>query len=50
MERKNLWSTFDERQLGELEAVSDKYRRCLDKGKTEREQRLRLPKKRDTVI
>lgn len=37
MERKNLWSTFDERQLGELEAVSDKYRRCLDKGKTERE-------------
>lgn len=37
MERKNLWNTYDERQLGELESVSEKYRRCLDEGKTERE-------------
>ncbi|MDY5987435.1 MAG: aminopeptidase [Lachnoclostridium sp.] len=37
MERKNLWSTYSEEQLKELEKVSEKYRTCLDMGKTERE-------------
>ena len=37
MERKNLWSSYSEEQLTELEKVSEKYRTCLDMGKTERE-------------
>ena len=37
MERKNLWSSYSEEQLMELEKVSEKYRTCLDMGKTERE-------------
>ena len=37
MERKNLWSSYSEEQLTELEKVSEKYRTCMDMGKTERE-------------
>ena len=37
MERKNLWNTYNETQLEELEMISKRYRKCLDKGKTERE-------------
>lgn len=37
MEQKNLWNTYSETQLEELEKVSERYRMCLDMGKTERE-------------
>ena len=37
MERKNAWTTYDEKDLQELEDVSKGYRAYLDGGKTERE-------------
>lgn len=37
MERKNVWNEYDEKQLKELEILSDEYRAFLDNGKTERE-------------
>ena len=37
MERKNLWETYNDKQLKELEKLSDEYRAFLDNGKTERE-------------
>lgn len=37
MERKNLWETYDAKQLKELEKICAEYRDFLDKGKTERE-------------
>lgn len=37
MERKNVWNEYDEKQLKELEVLSDEYRAFLDNGKTERE-------------
>lgn len=37
MERKNVWNEYDEKQLKELETLSDEYRAFLDNGKTERE-------------
>lgn len=37
MDRKNLWNTYDEVQLQELETVTGRYLTCLDLGKTERE-------------
>lgn len=37
MEKKNLWKVYDEAQLKELHEVNEKYKACLDKGKTERE-------------
>lgn len=37
MERKNLWNEYDEKELKELEQISDQYRVFLDNGKTERE-------------
>ena len=37
MERKNLWETYTEEQLQELQQVTDSYKTYLDKGKTERE-------------
>lgn len=37
MERKNIWNEYDEKQLKELEVLSDEYRTFLDNGKTERE-------------
>jgi len=37
MERKNVWTTYDEAQLKELQKINEKYKECLDRGKTERE-------------
>jgi len=37
MERLNAWKNYDENAIGELEAVSGRYRAFLDNGKTERE-------------
>lgn len=37
MERKNVWTTYGETELKELHEISEKYKECLDKGKTERE-------------
>ena len=37
MERKNVWTTYGETELKELHAIGEKYKECLDKGKTERE-------------
>lgn len=37
MERKNVWTTYDEEKLQELEKINADYRACLDAGKTERE-------------
>ena len=37
MERINAWTTYDKKQLQELEKVSKDYLRFLDNGKTERE-------------
>lgn len=37
MERKNVWETYNEKQLEELERHAEEYRSFLDSGKTERE-------------
>lgn len=37
MESKCIWDSYDEKQLKELEKLSDEYRDFLDNGKTERE-------------
>lgn len=37
MERKNAWTTYEDKDLAELEAVCKGYRDFLDAGKTERE-------------
>ena len=37
MERKNLWETYTQEQLQELQQVTDSYKTYLDRGKTERE-------------
>lgn len=37
MERKNVWTTYGNKQLKELEALCGEYRDFLDNGKTERE-------------
>ncbi len=37
MEKKNIWETFSEKQLAEVETLSREYRYFLDEGKTERE-------------
>ena len=37
MERANLWTTYSEEQLGELEKLNESYKEFLDCGKTERE-------------
>ncbi len=37
MERKNVWLSYEEPQLKELEEVCGRYKTCLDAGKTERE-------------
>ena len=37
MEEKNLWNSYSEEQQKELHEISEKYKDCLDKGKTERE-------------
>lgn len=37
MEKKNLWTVYDESQLNELEKLNADYKAYLDNGKTERE-------------
>lgn len=37
MERMNVWKTYSPVCLNELERVNEKYKECLDAGKTERE-------------
>ncbi|MDY5987434.1 aminopeptidase [Sporofaciens sp. SGI.106] len=37
MENKNVWSTYTEENLAELNRINDTYKACLDEGKTERE-------------
>ena len=37
MESKNLWNTYSEEQIQELQQVNEDYKTYLDKGKTERE-------------
>lgn len=37
MERKNVWKEYTKEQLEQLEALSGRYKICLDQGKTERE-------------
>ena len=37
MERDNIWSSYSDDQLQDLERISADYRSCLDAGKTERE-------------
>ena len=37
MERKNIWTKYDKKELKELEAVNADYLKFLDNGKTERE-------------
>lgn len=37
MERTNVWTKYTEAELKELNCVSEKYKACLDAGKTERE-------------
>lgn len=37
MDRKNVWETYTDEQLKELEKINEEYKKCLDLGKTERE-------------
>lgn len=37
MQKKNLWNTYGETEQRELHEINEKYKECLDKGKTERE-------------
>lgn len=37
MERKNVWETYEAKQLKKLEKLNQEYRNFLDRGKTERE-------------
>ena len=37
MERANVWSSYNQDQIAELEATNALYKHCLDEGKTERE-------------
>ncbi len=37
MERRNAWKTYTSEQLKELDQINDRYKTCLDEGKTERE-------------
>jgi len=37
MKEKNLWLSYSEQELQELHEINEKYKECLDKGKTERE-------------
>jgi len=37
MERKNLWETYTEEQIKDLEVLCESYKNYLDEGKTERE-------------
>lgn len=35
--KQNIWTTYSEDQLKELQDITDRYKSCLDEGKTERE-------------
>nr|WP_294495549.1 aminopeptidase [uncultured Mediterraneibacter sp.] len=35
--KQNIWTTYGEEQLKELQQITDLYKTCLDNGKTERE-------------
>ena len=35
--KQNIWTTYSEDQLRELQDITDRYKACLDEGKTERE-------------
>ena len=37
MERKNMWKQYTSSQRQELEQLSNRYKKCLNAGKTERE-------------
>lgn len=37
MERVNVWTTYKEEDLAELDFITEEYKDCLDLGKTERE-------------
>ena len=37
MDRKNAWNTYTSEQLAELNSINEKYKSCLNAGKTERE-------------
>ena len=37
MERKNAWNTYTKEQLAELNSINERYKSCLNAGKTERE-------------
>ena len=37
MEKKNLWTVYNEEQLAHLESLNEDYKKYLDAGKTERE-------------
>lgn len=37
MMKKNIWSTYSSDQLAELKTINEKYKSCLNAGKTERE-------------
>ena len=37
MEEKNIWNSYSEAELSELHEINEKYKKCLDEGKTERE-------------
>ena len=37
IERRNAWKTYTQEQLKELDQINDRYKICLDEGKTERE-------------
>ena len=37
MERVNVWTTYKEEDLAELDLITEEYKDCLDLGKTERE-------------
>jgi aspartyl aminopeptidase len=37
MNKENVWTSYSEEQLAELEKINEDYKACLDGGKTERE-------------
>ena len=37
MDRKNAWNTYTKEQLAELNSINERYKSCLNAGKTERE-------------
>ena len=40
MEKKNLWSVYNDEQLAQLEQLNESYKNYLDKGKTERDHKM----------